>query len=173
MILAPEGESKFMQRASVYLSVSIIRTRSKQLLNTSHVAGRSLPAFHMHHVILAMTLCLGYDYVTDGKLWFSEFSYLVKVIWSLSSRTWVWIQTVWIQLHILNQRALLRPKQPPLVRSALSAAPQDSSFLRTKRLHVMAALSWIQGRFQMRDEGQCWWSLECSRFVLRAFYAMG
>lgn len=67
MILAPEVESKFMQRASIYLSVSIIRTRSKQLLNTSHVAGRSPPAFHMHHVILAMTLCLRYDYVTDGE----------------------------------------------------------------------------------------------------------
>lgn len=57
IILAPEVESKFMQSASVYLSVSITM-HSKQLLNISHVACMIPDTFHGHHIILAMTLYL-------------------------------------------------------------------------------------------------------------------
>ena len=44
-----------------------------------------------------------------GKLRLWAFSYLVKVTQPWSSRTWVWIQAVWLGLHILSHQTLLSP----------------------------------------------------------------
>ena len=95
-----------MQPASVYLSVSIIR---KQLLNTSHVAGRFSPSFHIYHIILAMTLYLRYDSVTDGEtkalrsqLLGQGHIVIKQQDLSLDPGCLVW-------LHVRNHEALLPP----------------------------------------------------------------
>ena len=75
-------------------------------------------AFHRCHVIIAVTLWLRHDYVTDGETKPLRIQLLGQGHLAIMQQD-LGMQVVWLQLHILNHQALLHPKQPPLVRSAL------------------------------------------------------